>query len=103
MKFFDIFDQLFQPCCNGIAAVTGIVAVKSIKNNGFVAVLVFEITLHHGEFIEIREQSQVLPVHNFSSFLLFVTVYNESEELTRRWRKFMIGSLDRTIYDFVQW
>ena len=46
-------------------------AVKGIKDNSFVAVLVLEVALHHGELIKIGEQGQVLSVHEKSPFCGF--------------------------------
>ena len=63
VKILDVFYKLLQSGGNGITAVTGIVAVKGIKDNSFVAVLVLEVALHHGELIKISEQGQVLSVH----------------------------------------
>ena len=56
MKVFNVVDDLLQTCGNGIAAVTGIAAVKCIENNSFVAVLVVKIALHHSKLIKVCEK-----------------------------------------------
>ena len=46
MQVADVFNNLFQSGCDRVAAVTGIVAVKSVKYNDLIRG-VLEITLHH--------------------------------------------------------
>ena len=50
-KLLDILDHLLQSRRDGISAATGIVSVKGIENNGGILSLVFEISLHHCQFI----------------------------------------------------
>lgn len=47
-----------RPGGDGKAVAVGIVAVKSVKDHSFIGVLGIKITLHHGQFIEIRQQCQ---------------------------------------------
>ena len=72
-KIFDIFDHLLQSGCNGKAASAGIGTVKHIKNHGLVC-RVFEVTLHHGQFIEISEQSEISCSHIMSPLLRMLFV-----------------------------
>ena len=75
MQFLDILDQLLQARGNRIASFTGVVSVKGVENDGFVPVLVFKVTLHHGKFIKICEQGQILSVHGKSP--LIIMFYSE--------------------------
>lgn len=72
MQLIQILDELFDAAHDGISAPEGILAEKGIEHDGLVLVLVLEVALHHGQFIEIREQSQVLTIHN-NPILLYVT------------------------------
>ena len=65
MKVLNILDDLLQAGGNGVSAVTGITAVKGVEDDGFIAVLMPEIALHHSELVEVGHQSQVLSVHSF--------------------------------------
>ena len=68
-KIFDVIDDLFKTCSDGLAAVTGIFPVKSIEDD-FFFVLGFKISLHHGQLIEIRQQCQIHCTH--SNYLFFI-------------------------------
>ena len=59
----DVFDHLLQSGTDSKTTATWIVAVEHIKDNGLVG-RVFEISLHHGKLIEVREQSKVICSHS---------------------------------------
>ena len=63
-EVFDIVDDLLQPGGDGKAVAVWIVAVKGVEDHSFIGVLGIKITLHHGQFIEIRQQRQVAFTHN---------------------------------------
>ena len=46
MQVADVFNNLFQSGCDSVAAVTGVVAVKGVKDNDLIR-RVLKITLHH--------------------------------------------------------
>ena len=48
MQVIDILDDLIKASAYGIAGIAGICTEKGIKNNGFVGVFFFKISLHHG-------------------------------------------------------
>ncbi len=58
MQIFDVVNDLRKSGTDGIAAVTGIAAVESIKDHD-IAVLIFVIPLHHRQLVQIGEQCQV--------------------------------------------
>ena len=64
MEVFDVFDDLLQAGGDGKAVAVRIVAVKSVEDHSFIGILGIKITLHHGQFIEIRQQRQVAFTHN---------------------------------------
>ena len=64
----DIVDDLVEAGCDGEAAAGGILPVKDVEDYSFI-VLVFEITLHHGQFVEVRQQSQPHGTHNIHALL----------------------------------
>src|SRR5699024_393811 len=59
VQILDILYDLFQPGHDGITAFVRIFSEKHIKDNGFIF-LCLEITLHHGQFVEISQQSKIL-------------------------------------------
>ena len=61
-EILDVFDHLLQSGTDSKTTATWIVAVEHIKDNGLVG-RVFEISLHHGKLIEVREQSKVICSH----------------------------------------
>ena len=61
-QVFNVFNHLLQSGTDCEAAAAWIVTVKHIKDNSLVG-WVFEITLHHGQFIEIGEQSKIVRSH----------------------------------------
>ena len=63
MEILYIIDYLFQSGADRIPAIHGIVPVKYVKDHGFILIFVFEITLHHGQLVQICHQGQVLSVH----------------------------------------
>ena len=67
VQLVQVFHQLLHAAHDGVAAPEGVVAEKRVKDDGLVLILVLEIALHHGQLIEIREQSQVLTIHSFLS------------------------------------
>ena len=86
MKIFYIFNHLLQPGGNGETAAAGVGAVKHIEDDSLVCG-VFEIPLHHGQFIEIREQGQVCCshvgspsciLHDFYKFIILKPYVNYS-------------------------
>ena len=86
MKIFYIFNHLLQPGGNGETAAAGVGAVKHIEDDSLVCG-VFEIPLHHGQFIEIREQGQVCCshvgspsciLHDFYKFIILKSYVNYS-------------------------
>ena len=63
IQVFDIVDHLFQPCADGISIITRVGAEKHIKDHFLV--LPFDvISLHHGQFIQVCQQSQILLIHD---------------------------------------
>ena len=50
-QLLDILDDLLKTSHDGIAAVHRVVSEKCIKDNGFVTILVFEVALHHRQFV----------------------------------------------------
>ena len=52
MQILDVINHLIQACCNGESVSTGIIPVECIKNNGLLH-RIFEISLHHGQLIQI--------------------------------------------------
>ena len=73
MQVLNIFNDLFHSGADGIATTRRIGAVESVKHNG-VIVVVFEISLHHGHFIQICQQGQIQCAHEISPFLLLQMV-----------------------------
>ena len=69
MQVFNVIDHLFEARHDRIAVVEGIIPVKHIEyDTGMVSV--FEVTLHHRQFIEIGEQGQVvIGLHVFISLV----------------------------------
>ena len=63
VKLLDIIDQLFDAAHDGISAAAGVIAVESIEDHRAVLFVVLEITLHHGELIQVSQQCQILSVH----------------------------------------
>ena len=62
-----IVDHLLQPAADGVSAIVRVAAVESVKDD----LRVFsglEISLHHGEFIEICEQGEIHSTHASVSF-----------------------------------
>ena len=67
MQIFNIINDLIQTGCDRVAVAAGIFAVKGIKNDRFICIA-FIIALHHGELIEIREQSKIQCTHKDTPF-----------------------------------
>ncbi len=70
MQFLDVLDDLLQAGGDGVAAVAGVPTVEGVEDHGLVQVLVHEISLHHGELVQVCHQGEVLSVHR----LLFSAV-----------------------------
>ena len=62
--------DLIQTGGDGISVAVRIGTEECVENNGFIGVLRMKIALHHGQFIKIRKQSQILSTH--CSVLLFI-------------------------------
>ena len=75
VKILDIIDDLIQAGRQGKAVAARIDAVKGIENNGFV-LLALEVTLHHGQFIKIGQQSQVHCTHNYNTLSFIVIMFS---------------------------
>ncbi len=69
MKLLYVLHELLDAAHDGVSSSARIVAEKRIKNDRTVLFLVLKIPLHHREFIKIREQRKILPVHIFLSWL----------------------------------
>ena len=53
-QLFDIVNYLIQPCGDGIPIAAGIGTVEGVKDDTLIHSL-HEISLHHGQFVQIRE------------------------------------------------
>ena len=62
MQILDVVDDLRLTCADGITAVAGIVAVEGVKDDN-ILIMIFKISLHHGQLIEICEQGKVQCTH----------------------------------------
>ena len=72
VKIFHIFNDLLQAGTDGIAGFHRIVPVKSIKNNRFITIHVFEVALHHCQFIKIGHEGKIPRFHGCSSAFIIV-------------------------------
>ena len=70
MKIAYVVDYLLQAAGYGIASVAWVVAVKSIKDDDLIG-WILEITLHHGQFIEIGHHRQISIICHYSNLRLF--------------------------------
>ena len=59
----NIFNRLLQTCRNGIAVAAGIFSVKQIKYYLLFVRTCFKVALHHGQFIQVRQQCQISTFH----------------------------------------
>ena len=59
LKAGKIIDNLFQSCHNGISAVLGDISEEHVEINYLIPVPAVQITVGHGELIEIREHTHV--------------------------------------------
>ena len=66
MKIPDVLDYLLQSGHDSVTAIAGIAAVKHVKDHDLVR-WIFKITLHHGQFVQIRQQGQIHSAHSMFS------------------------------------
>ena len=69
IQVLDIIDDLFQSCHDRVPALVGVVAEKHVEYDVLI-ILGLEVSLHHGQFIQVGKQRKVLCAHNyFPSFV----------------------------------
>ena len=66
-QILNIFNYLLQSCTDSKTASAWVITVKHVEYDSLVS-WVLKIPLHHGKFIEIREQSQVICSHVYSPY-----------------------------------
>ena len=71
-KVFEVIDKLFKSRKNCETAVIGNCAEEYVKNRNGIAHTFFKISVHHGEFIKIREHAEIsfITFHKNHSFLI---------------------------------
>ena len=62
IKIFDVIDHLFKSCADRISVITRILTEENVKDDLLLLPLGI-IALHHGQFIQIGEQGQILCSH----------------------------------------
>ena len=66
-QILNIFNYLLQSCTDSKTASAWVITVKHVEYDSLVS-WVLKIPLHHGKFIKIREQSQVICSHVYSPY-----------------------------------
>ena len=62
-QILNVINNLVKTSRNGKSVSRGIFPVKGIENNRFIGVIL-EISMHHGQLIEVGQQSQLHRTHN---------------------------------------